>query len=186
MGLFGSLGSQYHLQRGLQQLAAGNGAGALHEFTRAIEGDPASYEAHLHRGQAFLSLQRFAEAIDAFRKAQQLRPESAEAYHAAGYAAECAGRLEEAAAAYTEALHRAPGLVGPGIGLQRVNERLGRPTIRPADAPCFEEVPPDEGLPPGIPGQVIVREIVRIPCRYCGSLVDITRTSCQNCGAPLR
>ncbi|MDE1820351.1 MAG: zinc ribbon domain-containing protein [Euryarchaeota archaeon] len=30
----------------------------------------------------------------------------------------------------------------------------------------------------------VVREIVRIPCKYCGSLVDVTAKACPQCGAP--
>lgn len=31
-----------------------------------------------------------------------------------------------------------------------------------------------------------IREIVKIPCSYCGSLVEITATKCPTCGAPLK
>lgn len=31
----------------------------------------------------------------------------------------------------------------------------------------------------------IVKEIVKVPCKYCGSLVDITCHKCLSCGAPL-
>ncbi len=31
----------------------------------------------------------------------------------------------------------------------------------------------------------IVKEIVKVPCAYCGVLVDITSTRCPSCGAPL-
>lgn len=34
--------------------------------------------------------------------------------------------------------------------------------------------------------EVITREIVKIPCRYCGTLVDQTVTTCQSCGAKMR
>lgn len=33
--------------------------------------------------------------------------------------------------------------------------------------------------------EVITREIVRIPCRFCGTLVDQTARRCPNCSAPL-
>jgi hypothetical protein len=44
--------------------------------------------------------------------------------------------------------------------------------------------PPAAPTPPG-PREIIVREIVRIPCRYCGTLVDQTVRKCPDCGAPL-
>lgn len=48
--------------------------------------------------------------------------------------------------------------------------------------------PPVAASPP--PTQVfrereVIREIVKIPCRYCGALVLQTAQRCQNCNAPL-
>lgn len=34
--------------------------------------------------------------------------------------------------------------------------------------------------------EVIIKEIVKMPCRYCGTLVPITDSNCSKCGAPLR
>ncbi len=36
--------------------------------------------------------------------------------------------------------------------------------------------------PPQVVSQVIVREIVKIPCRFCGSLIENTQTRCPFCG----
>ena len=36
-------------------------------------------------------------------------------------------------------------------------------------------------LPPVV-SQVILREIVKIPCRFCGSLIENTQTRCPYCG----
>ncbi|MCI4326197.1 MAG: zinc ribbon domain-containing protein [Thermoplasmata archaeon] len=32
--------------------------------------------------------------------------------------------------------------------------------------------------------QIVVRETVKVPCRYCGTLIDSTATVCPKCGAP--
>jgi RNA polymerase subunit RPABC4/transcription elongation factor Spt4 len=32
----------------------------------------------------------------------------------------------------------------------------------------------------------IIREIVKVPCDYCGSLVDVTSEHCPGCGAPFK
>jgi hypothetical protein len=37
-----------------------------------------------------------------------------------------------------------------------------------------------------VPAQVIIREIVRIPCPYCGSLIDNTLSRCTQCGGELK
>lgn len=39
-------------------------------------------------------------------------------------------------------------------------------------------------LPPGT--TVVVREIVKVPCAYCGNLVESGRRQCPFCGAPQR
>ena len=31
-----------------------------------------------------------------------------------------------------------------------------------------------------------VREIVKVPCRHCGSLIVVTDPRCSSCGAPLQ
>lgn len=55
-------------------------------------------------------------------------------------------------------------------------------------------VPPGAGPAPGpvhlVPGdqpmvqQVVVRETVKVPCAYCGTLMDSTAKVCPQCGAP--
>jgi hypothetical protein len=53
--------------------------------------------------------------------------------------------------------------------------------------------PPPGGAPPpihltpsGQPAvqQIVIRETVKVNCRYCGTLMDSTATVCPNCGAP--
>ena len=57
--------------------------------------------------------------------------------------------------------------------------------------------PPPAGSPTGVPPpinltpsgqpavqQIVLRETVKVNCRYCGTLMDSTATVCPNCGAP--
>ncbi|HEV2429780.1 MAG TPA: zinc ribbon domain-containing protein [Thermoplasmata archaeon] len=47
--------------------------------------------------------------------------------------------------------------------------------------------PPPIHLAPGdqpMVQQVVLRETVKVPCRYCGTLIDSTATVCPKCGAP--
>jgi hypothetical protein len=46
--------------------------------------------------------------------------------------------------------------------------------------------PPIRLTPSGQPAvqQVVIRETVKVNCRYCGALIDTTAASCPNCGAP--
>lgn len=45
---------------------------------------------------------------------------------------------------------------------------------------------PEKPQEPVSPPHIVVREIVRIPCRYCGSLVDNTAPRCPYCGGEIR
>jgi hypothetical protein len=50
----------------------------------------------------------------------------------------------------------------------------------------FGSPPPVQLIPGGQPAvqQIVIKEIVKVPCRYCGTLIDSTATVCPNCGAP--
>lgn len=45
--------------------------------------------------------------------------------------------------------------------------------------PPIDLIPRDQPVP-----QVVLRETVKVPCRFCGTLVDSTATACPKCGAP--
>ena len=56
-------------------------------------------------------------------------------------------------------------------------------------ARCRSHPPPRQQTPGHPPERVLrevfIKEVVRIPCRYCGALVDNTAKRCDACGAPL-
>ena len=74
---------------------------------------------------------------------------------------------------------RAGGMAAAGV------PRHGAP-----GAPSFRQTfPPPPGVnltPAGQPPvqQIVIKETVKVPCRYCGTLMDSTATVCPNCGAP--
>lgn len=41
------------------------------------------------------------------------------------------------------------------------------------------------GEEPQVKVKEIIREIVKVPCKYCGNLNEITSSKCQTCGAPM-
>ncbi len=57
------------------------------------------------------------------------------------------------------------------------------PPPPPSTYPSVVVVPPAYSPPPPAAS---VREIVKVPCRYCGHLVEITADHCPNCTAPVR
>lgn len=56
----------------------------------------------------------------------------------------------------------------------------------PPGGPSMGIPPPVHLTPSGQPGvqQIVVRETVKVACRYCGTLIDSTATVCPVCGAP--
>jgi hypothetical protein len=52
--------------------------------------------------------------------------------------------------------------------------------------PTYGAPPPVHLIPGDQPAvqQVVIRETVKVPCRYCGTLMDSTATVCPKCGAP--
>jgi hypothetical protein len=70
--------------------------------------------------------------------------------------------------------HAAPGNIG-----------FGAPPPPPAYAP-MGGAPPIHLTPSQQPvPQVVLRETVKVKCRYCGALIDVTDKVCPNCGAPV-
>ena len=56
----------------------------------------------------------------------------------------------------------------------------------PAQAPTYGPPAPVRLTPADQPAvqQIVIRETVKVPCRFCGTLIDSTDTSCPKCGAP--
>ena len=71
-----------------------------------------------------------------------------------------------------------------GLGVRARRRRLPRHGAPlPGSAPW---TPPPIQLSgaPGPAPQVVLRETVKVNCRYCGTLIDSTATICPKCGAP--
>jgi hypothetical protein len=56
----------------------------------------------------------------------------------------------------------------------------------PAYPPTYGPPPPVNLVPGGQPAiqQIVIRETVKVPCAFCGTLMDSTATVCPKCGAP--
>lgn len=62
--------------------------------------------------------------------------------------------------------------------------RHATPTLS-AEVPLYAPPPSIDVVPGNQPTpQVVLRETVKVPCRYCGTLMDSTATNCPKCGAP--
>lgn len=69
--------------------------------------------------------------------------------------------------------HAAPGNIGYGAPPPPSYASMG-------GAPPIHLTPSQQPVP-----QVVLRETVKVKCRYCGTLIDVTDKVCPNCGAPL-
>jgi hypothetical protein len=69
--------------------------------------------------------------------------------------------------------HAAPGNIGYGAPPPPPFTPMG-------SAPPINLTPSGQPVP-----QVVLRETVKVQCRYCGNLIDVTDKVCPNCGAPL-
>jgi hypothetical protein len=76
---------------------------------------------------------------------------------------------------------------------RRAGGGMAAPGVPRHGGPSAPRVPPTYGPPPAVnlvPGgqpaiqQIVIRETVKVPCRYCGTLMDSTATVCPKCGAP--
>ena len=63
-------------------------------------------------------------------------------------------------------------------------------TLTAARQSRLAELHPPPSPPPPAPSPVVqrevVREIVKVPCRFCGTLIEVTAAKCASCGAALR
>ena len=62
--------------------------------------------------------------------------------------------------------------------------RLPRHGMVPPTTAGWTPPPLDFGAPASAAPQVVLRETVKVNCRYCGTLIDSTATACPKCGAP--
>jgi hypothetical protein len=76
---------------------------------------------------------------------------------------------------------------------RRRSRGMTPPTVPRHSGPTAPAYPPTYGAPPPVnlvPGgqpaiqQIVIRETVKVPCAYCGTLMDSTATVCPKCGAP--
>ena len=73
--------------------------------------------------------------------------------------------------------------------VSRSRRRLPKhPAQRPVYTPPSEQPPPPQDVnltPKQAPvQQIVIKEVVKVNCRYCGALIDSTVERCPYCGAP--
>lgn len=131
------------------------------ELDRDVEG------LDLSMGEDCLQLEKLDEAIVALRSSVSRNSGQDRAHYLLGLALARKGRYDEAIPEYNAAIG-----INPGEKTYRDMLEVAKTAFRDANAvPVQKE---------------IIREIVKIPCKYCGMLVENTRDRCPGCGAPVK
>jgi rubrerythrin len=55
--------------------------------------------------------------------------------------------------------------------------------VKLTESPTVTPEPSETAAPSPVIKETIVKEVVLIPCEYCGALMPQTSTFCPNCGA---
>jgi tetratricopeptide (TPR) repeat protein len=109
--------------RGLERHRAGDMAGAIAAYTRAIEGDSKYAEAYNNRGLAYMTQKDYAAAIADFTRSIELAPSDA-AYNNRGSILFSQQKTEQAIADFTEGIKLKPSAesyTNRGIAYQQTN-----------------------------------------------------------------
>jgi hypothetical protein len=72
------------------------------------------------------------------------------------------------------------GLVAFGLG---VSLTVIGAIVKLTESPAVNAEPSETSTPSPVIRETIVKEVVLIPCEYCGALMPQTSTFCPNCGA---
>jgi tetratricopeptide (TPR) repeat protein len=109
-----------HLNRAYEYLQKGDHARSFADYTRAIEIDPARWDAFQGRAWALLKSGRPADALADADAALKLKPDAAQALDTRAHVLEALGRREDAIADFRRALAIEPRLSGSREGLKRL------------------------------------------------------------------
>ena len=128
------------LNRGIEQLQAGDYEEALASFDRAIAIEPENHKAWFYRSHALRNLERYQEAIPSYDKFLEAEPENYEAWYYRGNSLFALEQYQEAVASYDKALEIQPDYYQARENRSMAEQRLGKAQ---AENPSTEK-----GLPP--------------------------------------
>ncbi len=111
---------------GLARLRAGDRAGAIAAFGRALDLDPRGFWPLFHRGIAAYGLGRFEDGRADFHACVALAPRSADVFYNRALALDALGRPDDALLDLDRALERDPKLPEAALNAGLIRLRLGR------------------------------------------------------------
>lgn len=155
------LGNAYRL--------AGKYDDARLEYQKAKNIAPDLENLDLNMGENYLDLGALDDAISELKLATNRKSYSEQAHYKLGLAYSKKGRYEDAIAEYNAALR-----INPQNAEYKDMLELAKSSLKGVSASAITIQ------------KEVIKEIVKVPCEYCRTLVEVTQTKCPNCGAPLR
>ena len=101
--------AEKYLATGVKNQRSGNPRGALSDYQRAIDADPAYFEAHYNRGLAAYELGMWPDSLKAYEHALAIRPDSTDARYNFALALKSANYIEDAIQQLVQLLKTQPG-----------------------------------------------------------------------------
>ncbi len=137
-------GAREEVALGRIRFRAGDLAGALHHFDRALELEPQGLWPHFYKGRCAFRLGRHEDAVLAFTACVALAPQRAWCWYNRGLAFEALGQTDRALADYDRALRLDPALALAALNRGMLYHRRGRSAEALADLQSAL----DHGAPP--------------------------------------
>jgi tetratricopeptide (TPR) repeat protein len=109
-----------YINRAYEYLQKGDHAGSIADYSKAIELDPARWDAFQGRAWALFKAGRHPEALRDAEASLKIKPNEAQTLDTRGHILEALGRREEAVADFRRALAIEPRLSGSREGLKRL------------------------------------------------------------------
>jgi tetratricopeptide (TPR) repeat protein len=144
---------------------------ALDVINKALTIDPCSLKAHYYKGKALIRLRKWDDAIDSFSFVINSNANDAKSHGYLGLCFENTSRYEEAIQEYSTAIQIDKSLYN------KIKICMDRSIMRKHSD--YDRTIQNEKI-------IILKETVKVPCPYCGTLVENTKSKCNNCGGTVR
>ncbi len=190
------------LNAGYCYLMLGRANSAIAELQEAVRLNPGNGLAHAWLGAAYRSAGQYSDALQAYQAVKTIAPDMKDLDRVMGEIHLELGMLDDAIVELKVAANKAPGDDQAHYRLGLAYGKKGRYEDAIAEYNAAIRINPQnteykdmlelaksylKSVSAGVITQKeIIKEIIKVPCEYCHTLVDVTQAKCPSCGAPLR